>query len=142
MRTAYLPDISDAEWPYLEPHFPAPKATGRPRLHHTRETLDAILYILKSGCTWRLLPHEFPPWTTVHHWFRTWRSAGTWEKLNAALRERLRARIKRNTQLSATIVDPQSVKTTGVGGERGHDSGKKVKGRKRHLLVDTQNSSA
>ena len=94
MRTAYSTDLSDAEWFYLEPHFSAPKATGRPRLHHTREILNAMFfYILKkSGCAWRLLPHDFPPWKTVHHYFRTWRINGTWEKLNAALRERLRAR--------------------------------------------------
>jgi putative transposase len=126
----------------LAPHLPAPKTGARPRIHSLRTVLDAIFfYVLRSGCSWRLLPRDFPPWRTVYHYFREWRLAGSFEQINAAhcasdcefsLGE------KRAAQ-RGHIVDSQSAKTTGVGGEaRGYDRGKKVRCRKRHLLVDTE----
>jgi putative transposase len=137
-RHLYSTDLTDAEWRALEPHVPAPKGVGRPRHHSIREILNAIFYLLRSGCTWRLLPHDLPPWKTVYHYFRLWRVQGFWERLHAELHRALRAREGRDPHPSAAIIDSQSVKTSIVGGPRGYDGGKKVNGRKRHILVDTQ----
>jgi putative transposase len=137
-RRAYPTDLSDAEFACLVLLLPAAKPRGRPRARPLREILDAISYLVRSGCAWRLLSHEFPPWQTVYHSFRAWRLDGTWERMHTALRERLRRRVGREPQPSAGIIDSQSVKTTSVSGIRGSDGAKKVNGRKRHLLVDTQ----
>jgi putative transposase len=88
MRKRYPTDLSDAEWNYLEPHLPAPTGHGRPRIHDLREILNAVFYLLKSGCQWRLLPHDFPRWPTVYWYFRKWRIDGTWERVNRAIRKR------------------------------------------------------
>src|SRR5919112_501610 len=136
--TRYPTDLSDGEWRCIRAHLPEPALQGRPRLHGLRAILDAVFYVLKSGCPWRLVPRDFPPWKTLYDWFRRWRIDGTWERLNAQLRERLRRSLGRDPKPSAGIVDSQSARTSGVGGqERGFDPARGVEGRKRHLLVDT-----
>jgi putative transposase len=134
---AYASDLSDAEWAILEPLIPPAKTGGRPRSVNMREILNGIYYILRGGCAWRLLPHDFPAWSTVYDYFRKWRNEGVWERMVTTLRERLRVQAGRQATPSAGIIDSQSVKTTERGGLHGYDGGKKVNGRKRHLLVDT-----
>jgi putative transposase len=135
----YPTDLSNEEWRCIGPPLPEPTRREHPRLHGLRAILDGVFYVLKSGCPRRFLPQEFPSWKTVYDWFRRWSIDGTWKRLNAELRERLRCRLGRDPDPNTTIVASQSIRTTGVGGqERGFDPAKKVEGRKRHLLVDTE----
>src|SRR5215216_4570452 len=105
MKRRYPTDLSDLEWRCIEPYVSPPNRRGRPRIHSLRRVLNAVFYVLRSGCAWRLLPRGSPPWRVVYYWFRKWRIEGTFERLNAALRERLRKRSGRNVQPSAGIVD-------------------------------------
>ncbi len=136
--STYPSDLTDAEWAILASLIPPAKPGGRPRTWAMRAVLNAIFYLLRAGCAWRMLPQSFPPWSTVHHYFRQWRLDGTWEQIHTTLRERERARQGRAAQPSAGVIGSQSVKTTSVGGVCGYDGAKQLSGRKRHLLVDTR----
>jgi putative transposase len=133
----YPTDLTDEQWQILSKLLPRPARRGAPQTVCRRAVVDAILYVLRGGCAWRLLPHEFPKWKTVYGIFRAWRIDGTWQRIHDSLRDMLRRRQGRKKSPSAAIIDSQTVKTTEVGGPRGYDAGKKVNGRKRHIVVDT-----
>jgi putative transposase len=137
-RSPYPSDLSDAEWSLLEPLLESPESRGRPPKWPARRVADAVFYLLRSGCAWRMLPKEYPPWQTVYYHFWKWRRDGRLRQAHERLREVVREAEGRERDPSGAVIDSQAVKGTGVGGpERGYDGAKRLSGRKRHLLVDT-----
>ena len=138
MRQSYRTDLSDEQWELLEKLIPKAKSGGRPRSVDIREVINAIFYLVSGGIAWHLLPHDFPKWKTVYHYFRKWRMDGDWVRIHDWLRQIVRVCENREPSPSAAILDSQSVATaTMVHKAVGFDANKKIKGRKRHLLVDT-----
>jgi len=135
----YPSDLTDAQWALIEPLVPEPRWGGRPAVHPRRRIVEAVLYVNRTGCAWRQLPHDFPPWATVFWYFKRWRQDGVVDRLHDALRDRVRDAEGRDPMASAGCVDAQSVKGADTVGAavRGFDAGKKVNGRKRHVVVDT-----
>ena len=133
----YTHHLTDAQWQLIHYCFPKPAPTGRPREHSYRELLNAMFYVARTACQWRNLPKDFAPWRTVYHYFRLWKRSRWWEQLHTHLREHLRQVEGRKRYATAGIIDSQSVKSTECSDQRGYDAGKKVNGRKRHVLVDT-----
>ncbi len=133
----YPTDLTDRQWDLIREVIPAPKSGGRPRELDMRLVVNAIVYLVVGGIQWRMLPHEYPKWQSVYYYFRVWRDDGTWQRIHDTLRAQLRRQVGRHKHPTAGCLDSQSIKTSAGAGARGYDANKKVKGRKRHLLVDT-----
>jgi putative transposase len=137
-RKPYPSDLTDAEWVIIEPLLPPPVRAGAPRKVDFREVINAIYYVLTTGCAWKALPHDFlTPEGTVRDYFHQWRRNGLWQRIHETLRSRVREACGKDAQPSAACIDSQTVKATRTSGERGYDAGKKINGVKRHIIVDT-----
>ena len=137
MKRKYPTELTDSQWHHIKDFFPAPKATGRPREVEFREVVNAIVFLVVTGCQWRMLPKDYPKWQIVYHYFQRWQKDGIWYRIHETLRSDLRRKKGRHKHPTAGSLDSQSVKTTAVPSSRGFDAGKKINGRKRHILVDT-----
>ena len=136
-RKHYTTDLSDKQWEIVSKYIPEKKGAGRKPKYEKREIINAIFYVVHSGCQWAMLPHDFPPWYSVYYHFRKWQKNGNWFLIHQALHQELREKEGKQPEPTGAIIDSQSVKTSKVAETRGFDGNKKVKGRKRHLVVDT-----
>jgi putative transposase len=137
-RRPYPSDLTDKQWDILKDLIPSAKPGGRPRKHDMREVVNALFYLNREGCSWRAIPHDFGiPWKTVYNYFRDWITNGTWQRIQDTLRQQVRTAAGRDRNPRSAYIDSQSVKTAHGGEQRGYDGGKKVQGRKRHILVDS-----